>query len=71
MKFYDNRFDFLRVSGFEGQFPADEDEAKANESFLLPFGENVVNGSTCYFANTGDLFIYMNIQGTGKWKNRI
>mgnify|MGYP007115350199 FL=1 len=68
MKFYDNRFDFLRykdeniTEGESGQF---YDERK---DYLLPKGENVVTGSTCYYVNTGDFFIYHELPE--KWINQ-
>lgn len=80
MKFYDNRFDFLRIANKNynpldnSYFSSEEQLFKANKCYCLPVPkteldlpepvgkyvvgeENVVEGSTCFFVNTGDLFI--------------
>ena len=68
MKFYDNRFDFLRYKD-EGLNPGDSGEYYDDyKDYLLPKGENVVTGSTCYYVNTGDFFIYHELPE--KWINQ-
>ena len=61
MKFYDNRFDFLRVNKgdtYAESAPSTIEEAEEYKDFILPYGENCVEGSTCLFVDKGDLFIY-------------
>lgn len=87
--YYDNRFDFLRVSNsnapkdlpsttldsfieyFDNVLPVSKEVyiERFTESALpaiqdKPIG-NVVNGSTCFFVDKGDFYIYFN----GMWYN--
>ena len=76
MKYFNNRFDFLRVNDGLTTETADmsAEDLEYYKDSLLPEGENVVNGSTCYYVDKGDLFIYYFINNgsteTGYWYNQ-
>lgn len=93
MKFYDNRFDFIRLVNPDKYINFDAETAdekfasyKEAKNYVLPLDkyelndnegnptgtyigeDNVVEGSTCFFIQTGDLFIaFKNDEGYIAW----